>query len=122
MKYFTFLLLIAVNCKGQVIDTTKPLSSYGIIKKQPVIDSIPMAQFRGYGRDVPANRIGPFQVTLQDTSQRIIYYDNWLGGHGKSYPAAYKIHDSAWVIKDSAEALKILLWLIDQQAKTYRRD
>jgi hypothetical protein len=110
MKYFTFLLLlIAVNCNGQIIDTTKHLRDYGIYKKQPAFDSIPMTQVNGYDRDVPANWIRPFQAKIQDSTERIIYYDVWLGGHGKTYPAAYKIRDSAWVIKDSAEAFKMLL-------------
>lgn len=97
MKIITFLLLIiAVNCKGQVKDS---------------------ASDRNYTRDVPANWITPFKVTIRDTSERYIYYDVWVGGHGKLYPAAYKMKDSAWVVRDTAETLKMALWYLEQQAR-----
>lgn len=48
-----------------------------------------------------------------------IYYDVAIGSP-KTGRVAYKKRDSAWVILDSAETLKQLLYMVDQQSKLYR--
>lgn len=48
-----------------------------------------------------------------------IYYDVMISSPKKGI-VAYKKRDSAWVILDSAEAFKRLLWMVEQQSKMYR--
>lgn len=49
----------------------------------------------------------------------LTYYDVMVQSPKKGM-VAYKKRDSTWVILDSAEALKMLLWSAEQQAKMYR--
>lgn len=99
MKLLLLLLLIAVNCKGQIIDSTKPLRHFGTMNRLPYVDSIPL---RNGVISTPYN----FSIT---TDTGYIIYRFVIRPYGSTKPIAYLDKDSILVVNDSLETINVLI-------------
>lgn len=126
MKYLTFLLLlIAVNCNGQILDTTKPLSGYGTYKKRPIIDSLPL-MFSSIKNFAPLIATTGYS-TFQDFPTVGWNYNSDSADIQINYPfvvlrsrgdiLSYMKEDGSWVISDTAETLNLILKFTVRQQK-----
>lgn len=107
MKLFTFLLLIiTVNCSAQSNRTYQ--------------DSLERLKKTENNTIEFHEKTDSILHLMKTTFRSLIYYDVYISSPEKGR-VAYKKRDSAWVITDSAETLKMLLFQMEQQSKLYRR-